>query len=436
MKRHFLPIFACLLCLPFRAVLAAPVPAAAMPSPDGQRFLFIVDTSSGMEKLKEQNETAIYELLRGGLFGQMQRGDTFGLWTFDKETYAGRFPMQIWEPRRASQLGTIAAAYLSGHPYDHSTDMKRLGELLTSVVHAASNLNVLILSDGGSALRGTPFDKAINAEYRKKRRDRNSAKQPFVTTLIALNGAITNYSVVIAGQPILLPQRPMPEAPVATKASPSTNRPAGVLLSITPVSPATGAVISTTNAQHQAPPASTPASLAPITLPPSNAVAKSETASRRVVQIVTKSNGIPATTEPATNEPDGSSATLASDTTVTNIAATVPSVSGPASPASGPIAESPAVETSASRASFAQLLPEPIVVAAREIHPDPAPPNPAPIAAVQATALPAPQGPGAGMFLAIGSLLMAAACFLLFVVFRRLRPAPGASLITQSMERR
>jgi len=55
---------------------------------------------------------------------------------------------------------------------------------------------------------------------------------------------------------------------------------------------------------------------------------------------------------------------------------------------------------------------------------------------VQAAALPMPSGPGAGLFLTFGSLLMAAAFFLLFVVFRRLRPAPGGSLITQSMERR
>jgi hypothetical protein len=53
-----------------------------------------------------------------------------------------------------------------------------------------------------------------------------------------------------------------------------------------------------------------------------------------------------------------------------------------------------------------------------------------------AASLPVPAGPNATFLLAFGSLLMGSAFFLLFIVFRRLRPAPGGSLITQSMERR
>src|SRR6185295_17969941 len=191
------------------------------------RFLFIVDTSSGMERLKEQNETTIYDLVRSGLFGQMRTGDTYGLWTFDKETHAGKFPMQVWDAHRASQLATIAAAYLSGQNYENSDDVKRLTDLLTTVIRATSNLNVFIISDGSSNMRGTPFDKAVNTEYRKQRRERSSAKQPFVTTLFARGGSITNYSVVVAVRPILLPERPLPAVAVTTKAALPTNRPAG-----------------------------------------------------------------------------------------------------------------------------------------------------------------------------------------------------------------
>jgi hypothetical protein len=415
--------------------------SATPPAPDGERFLFIVETSSGMERLKEQNETAIYELLRSGLFGQMESGDTFGLWTFEKETHAGKFPMQVWDMRRASQLGTIAAAYLSGQHYENSADVKRMTDLLTTVTRAARNLNVFILSDG-SSIRGTPFDKAINAEYRKKRRERSAAKQPFVTTLFARDGVITNYSVVVAGRPIQLPERPRSVVAVAPKAVSPTNRPAGVLLAVTSVPPVTAPVTSATTARNQpssVAPVAAPVSIATIAHPPSNLVAKPESPAQRIMQIVTKSNNLPAAVEPAATETARPGVTLASDATATNNATQVPAAAAPAPPAPPvptAVAGPPAAENPAPHAAFAQILPQPIVVAARELHPEPAEANPAPPPTVQAAALPVPQSPGAGLFLAFGSLLMAAACFLLIVVFRRVRPAPGASLITQSMERR
>jgi hypothetical protein len=426
MKRLFIPLLA---CLSFADANGAPaVPAAPVPSPDGERFLFIVDTSGGMEKLKDQNETAIYELLRGGLFGQMQAGDTFGLWTFNKETDAGKFPMQVWEPRRATQLGAIVAAYLSGLHYENSDDVKRMIDLLLTVVRAVSNVNVFILSDGSSSLRGIPFEKAINAEYRKQRRDRSSAKQPFVTTLIARDGSITNYSVVVAGQPILLPKRPASVVAAAAKAAASANHPAGVLLSIT------GTMASATIAQPPSPAPPTPAQLSTASPPPSNAAAKPEVSSRRLMHIVTKSNNVPAAVEPATPEPAKPDDSLGADSTTNRVAA-IPSAPPPAPPAPTAVAEALPAESPAPGPALASLLAEPLVVAARELPAEPATPGAVP-PVVQAAALPAPQGPGAGFFLTFGSLLMAAACFLLFVVFRRLRPAPGASLITQSMERR
>ena len=434
MKQRFISFLACISCLSLPVMMpeASSAPSAPMPAPDGQRFLFIVDTSSGMERLKAENETTLYELLRSALFGQMQTGDTYGMWTFDKETHAGQFPMQVWDVRRASQLATIAAAYLSNHNYENSDDVKRMTDVLTTVVRAASNLNVFIISDGSSAMRGTPFDKAINAEYKKLRRERNSAKQPFVTTLIAGDGAITNYSVVIAGQPIPLPGRPAPALAIATDGAPPLNRPTGVLLSNMPGASAAATVPHAPDSQKQTTPAPAPASVTTITQS-SNAVVKAEIAAPHVIQIVTKSNNAPAKVDPRAPEPAKTGVTLVPDASPTNNLA--PELSAPApvptNAVSPPVAESPA-----SRAARSAILPAPVTVAARELHPEPATANPAPPAPVQAAALPAPSGPGAGLFLTFGSLLMAAAFFLLFVVLRRLRPSPGGSLITQSMQRR
>jgi hypothetical protein len=314
-------------------------------------------------------------------------------------------------------------------------------ELLLTVVRAVSNVNVFVISDGSSAMHGTPFDKAINTEYRKQRRQRSSAKQPFVTTLIARHGSITNYSVVVGGKPILLPERPAPTV-AATKPTP-TSRPAGILLSNSIVTSATVRLSSVTPppvSQSAAVPA--PTNVTTISQPSSNLEVKPTIPATHVTQIVTKSNNVSAAIEPSAPEPAKTDVALVSAGTQTNN--TVPELSAPApappTPAGPPapigVAASPEVESLAPRTAIASILSAPITVAARELHPEPGTANPAPPTAMQAAALPMPSGPGAGLFLTFGSLLMAAAFFLLFVVFRRLRPAPGGSLITQSMERR
>ena len=436
MKRRLVSFLACISCLSLPVMPGASgAPGTPMPAPDGQRFLFIADTSSGMERLKAENETTLYDLIGSGLYGQMQTGDTYAMWVFDKETHAGQFPMQVWDARKASQLAAIAAAHLSDKDYENTADVKRMTDLLTTVVHAVSNLNVFIISDGITSMRGTPFDKAINAEYKKKRRERNAAKRPFVTTLIVRDGSITNYSVVVGGQPILLPKRPVSTVDIATKVAPPLNRPAGVLPSNTPGASAAATVPPVPESQNQSAPVPAPTNVATMTQS-SNAVVKAEIAARRVIQIVTKSNIVPAAIELSAPEPGKAVVTLPSDVAQINNPAPESSARAPGSAVLPTATASPVAESPAPRRALAAILPTPVTVAARELQPGSENASPALPPVVQAAALPVPSGPGAGLFLTFGSLLMAAAFFLLFVVLRRLRPAPGASLITQSMERR
>src|SRR5262245_45215758 len=121
MKRTLLLIIVWLagLVTPSQPAVAATDPTPP-PAPDAQRFLFVVDISGDMERLQAANETALYELLFSGVYGQMRTGDSYGLWTFNKETYTGRFPMQVWDARKPSQLGAIAAAFLNQQNYEKS----------------------------------------------------------------------------------------------------------------------------------------------------------------------------------------------------------------------------------------------------------------------------------------------------------------------------
>ena len=466
MTRCLFQILACVLCLvgQHRSIGAPHPPVEA--SPDGERFLFVVDMSEDMERMQPEIEATVYDMLAGGIYGQMRSGDTFGIWTFNKETYAGRFPVQIWDSRKSAQLGAIGAAYLSGAPYEKSTDMQQMMSKLMTVIHAVSNLNVFIITDGSTSMRGTPFDKAIDAEYKKRRRERNSAKRPFVTTLIVRSGWVTTNSVTIAGEPIQLPERIVPEPPTRKAVAPA-------LAGVTPakkiiITTAPAAQASAPVAPKQDPPPATPPSPkiitatqstndtvptvvsaepiqkpapSPTPAPLSPAIPDSPAdLAPTARQVVTQSNIVAA----VANETPPRKPVIPENPPVANItpptsAAALAAPSKPAPTAKTVVEASPVKpvpEASVAKSALAAILPEPIPVAAREPNATQTQPEPEPLTPIQGAALPM-QGSGNAMWLfAFGGFLLASAFFLAFVVIRRARPAAEASLITQSMNRR
>ena len=99
------------LTAPARAATTTTLPRLPMhpkPAPDGQRFLFVVDISSGTRSLDAANRQALFDLIFTGLEGQMRTGDSFGLWLFNDELHAGQFPMQVWV-----ETNTLASASLA-----------------------------------------------------------------------------------------------------------------------------------------------------------------------------------------------------------------------------------------------------------------------------------------------------------------------------------
>ena len=76
--------------------------SASKAAADGGRFLFVVNTSSSMRRIEPATRQAVFDMVFTGLNGYMRSGDTFGLWTFNEETQAGDFPMQVWDADRKS----------------------------------------------------------------------------------------------------------------------------------------------------------------------------------------------------------------------------------------------------------------------------------------------------------------------------------------------
>jgi len=418
----------CLAAVPVSVTFGA-APASQY-APDGERFLFVVDMSADMEELQAATEATLFDLIGTGIHGYMKPGDTFGMWTFNKEMTAGKFAMQTWDPRRAKQQATMAAAFVSGLNYEHSSDLKGVTQRLKSVIHSVSNVTVFIMSDGDAPMKGTPFDKTINAEYKRQRKERSSSKRPFVTTLIARDGWIIDQSVTVAGNRINLPPRTLPVAPTppvqvaigvtnSVVASPVVQAPPIVI-----VKPAPKAVIITKPPAETPPPASTPAT------PP---IAET---------IVAAANPTPAPPTPVTKPAE--IATQESILAAANILtmSTPVQATPPKAPTTPPISPAPtssdtqAVPSSAIENALAKITPQPLAVAARETTVSTEATNSQTPATFQGMGLPTTTSTNPIWMFAFGGILLTSALLLAVAVLRRGRPATGASLITRSMDRR
>src|ERR1700734_1414134 len=74
--------------------------------PIENRFLLIFGTSADMKKRVPMVQKALDNLFVTSLGGQLQSGDSIGVWTFDQDLRTGQFPLQYWVPEDGA---TIAA---------------------------------------------------------------------------------------------------------------------------------------------------------------------------------------------------------------------------------------------------------------------------------------------------------------------------------------
>jgi hypothetical protein len=190
--------------------MAAPQPSkpAKPPKPEGNRFLFILETSSGMTRLEHGGRQAVFDLIYSGVDGRMRRGDTYGIWPFNEQVYSGLVPMQTWDPQKRLEQASAVGRYLRTHKYEKEGNLQLLMKQVHAVVRGAQDVNIFVVTDGNTAFAGTLFDHVINAGFETNRMQVQSAKKPLVVTLVARKGAFTAASVTTAGEKIELAELP------------------------------------------------------------------------------------------------------------------------------------------------------------------------------------------------------------------------------------
>src|SRR3954463_2838580 len=133
---------------------------APPPNPvDGNRFLFVVETSAATARLAHGGRQAVFDLIFTGIAGQMKPGDTFGLWTFNDKVSAGVYPMQLWDPDNNMELATSVGQFLRAQKYQNKGRLDLAVKQIMPVARTVQDLNIFIISDPATHLPDDPLEQ-------------------------------------------------------------------------------------------------------------------------------------------------------------------------------------------------------------------------------------------------------------------------------------
>jgi hypothetical protein len=187
-----------------------------------QRWLLVVETSRPMKRRTGAVLQAVRDLLASGMDGQLQRGDTLGVWTFNEGLYAGRFPLQTWSPKAQQDITSRMLTFLKGQKYEKQANFSKGLPALSQIIKDSDALTVVLVSSGDETMRGTPFDAQINEFLQKWHDQQQKAKMPFVTVLRAKAGQLADYTLNTPPFPTQMPrpsQVTQSAEPIQTKLS-------------------------------------------------------------------------------------------------------------------------------------------------------------------------------------------------------------------------
>jgi hypothetical protein len=404
------------------------------PLPPGDRFLFLVDTSSGMSRLGHASRQAVFNMIWTGLNGHFCAGDTLGLWTFSDEPHPGKLPMQTWETN-ALDLASRVGRFLRDQPYGKRADLGAAMEQALVVVKHIQDVTIFVISDGASPIAHTPFDEAINAIFKERSSTARQQKRPLITTLVARRGSFVRWSVTWPEEDVPMPERasrPLVAQPPTNAASaalsPTVARPPRAAIIITNARPK---ILLEENVAHTAsqPPVDTSVSpTAPEIVPASPLSVTNVSTPTRETSTTSEPTNVTVAPLPVLLRTAAPPVTLRlKDTALvgspsaTSVVAEVPAPAPSAQPAA----------TSAAPTSVPESL-APLTVAAREPGSNAAPAGPM----LAVTPTPARQAPFSPLLmLAIGAGLLLAALGLTLIFLHRLRQTPQPSFISQSLSR-
>ncbi len=214
---------------PFVPIRPIP-PVGPSPITSDCRYLFVVDTSSAMQRYADGLYRTTHRLIATGLGGRMQEGDVFTLWTYADTVLTREFPLNAWTLELNVLLANRTYEYLATQKFRGKSNLRPVFAELGQALAISTNLTIVVISDGTDVIVGTPFDRPINVTYGKRSSELRTAKMPFITSLVTAQGEFTQWSVRGGLEDIGLPMpaRPPPPVPTVAEVIPPTPLPAPV----------------------------------------------------------------------------------------------------------------------------------------------------------------------------------------------------------------
>ncbi len=203
---------------------------AIVSGPRENRWLLIVETSRAMKPRAEGTLQSVKQALSTGMHGQLSRGDSIGVWTFNEQLYTGRFPLQDWVPDHKDGVIDRVSKFLQEQKYEKRASLGSVMPTLGNVVKNSPFITIVLVSAGKDDLHGSPFDTEINQAYARWRTSQEKARMPLVTVLRAQRGKFIYHSVSPAPTDIALSE--LPSEPPPPKTPPK--RPAVMVTQKTP----------------------------------------------------------------------------------------------------------------------------------------------------------------------------------------------------------
>ena len=173
-----------------------------------ERCLLIVETSKSMQRRVDGVLGAVQDLLGSRLDGKFRDGGTLGIWTFNEELSAGRFPLQTWSASAQKEITQRTITFLKGQKYEKLTSFDKVAPALSRVIKESELITVILICSGDGKIRGTPFDDQINQTFQQWHDIQQKARLPFVTVLRARHGQVAAYVVNTPPWPLQVPSLP------------------------------------------------------------------------------------------------------------------------------------------------------------------------------------------------------------------------------------
>jgi len=448
--------------------LVAQADAAKVPHTPN-RYLLVVETSRSMQRRADGVLETVDVLLKSDMGGQLRRGDTLGIWTYNESLYAGRLPLQRWSPENRLEVTLRTLAFLKEQKYEKQASLDKVVPALDGVVKASPRIMVILISSADEKIHGTPFDDRINSCCQKWYEAQQKARMPFVIVLRGQEGQFADFTVNTPPWPMQMPplpqeaqsKKPVPsKLPDAVRAAPPPTAPPLIVsgrkpkaeVSSTPTPEPAAVKVQAPAAEPGATNGSEALMLSPASKEgPPTQVVKTEAAPSEPAK---PPPDLPATSSPATQPVPGPKTGVVPEPEMKPVApAPVRAEAPPAlpppttEPKPAPVATA-RTETGAGAASGTEtssVAPMSSKVGQRvtELRANLVPgtgspsPSPRPVAPSQtATAVPAETLVRRTSLWIAGLVLGAATISLTLLLRRRARAAAAGSLITQSIERK